>query len=425
MLRDTDTLCSHDDGAHVCRTFISESFARFGQQIARAVTGDLANDELIAGGDVQGAFRAAIKEVPLSREATDSLRVRCDRFLRSTHPGDAELKFRLAQSYYIAQLLELNPQDFNPIADDAFRDAVLYIDTNILIGPVLSEKTARAFKELVTLSTLLEIELRVSRATLDEVTTVAARRFEDVERVVTTVPEELIRKTSDQFLEAFLEARQQCPEMTPTEFFGRFGDLGKHLAELDIVLDDRSADEIVGDRNVTRECDIINKAAEKTRGWGKSEEVRLHDVCHYLLIQAERAGGRRAWFLTRDRTLARAAVDLGERHLLFCLPLAGFLQSVSPFVEAQSAPGSLVELFSAVLEGEVGNLVGKSLFELSELRVISELHADVLSTPAEQLVPALDYVKKNFLSGQQYSQEDHINVSLELKKFLTSSAQER
>ena len=425
MLQDTEIHCSADEGAQVCRTFISECFARFGQQIARAVTGDLASHELIAGADVKGAFGAAIKGHALSKQAVESLRVRCDRFLKSIHPGDEELKFRLAQSYYVAQLLELNPKEFNPIADDAFRDSVMYIDTNVLFARVLSAKTAHAFNELVALSATLGIELRVSRATLDEVQKVAARRFDDVEHVVGTVPDELIKKIRDPFLEAFLQAKQEDPDTTLADFFGRFGDLQKHLEELNILLDDRSADEIVGNRNVRTECQIISKAAEKTRGWGKSDDVSLHDVCHYLVIQTEREGGRRAWFLTRDRTLSQAAVDLGERHILFCLPIAGFLHSVSPFVEAQMAPGSLVELFSAVLDGETGRLIGESLFDLGEVRVISELHADVLSTPADQLLPALDFVKRNFLSGQPYRKEDHTKVSLALKKFLASSAQER
>ena len=425
MLEDTDALCGHAEGVQVCRTFISECFARFGQQIASAVTGDLAKDDLIAGADVKGAFGAAIRGVELSREAVESLRVRCDRFLRSAHPGDEELKFRLAQSYYVAQLLELNPKEFNPIADDAFRNSVMYIDTNVLFGKVLSEKAAHAFNELVALSATLGIELRVSRATLDEVENVAARRFEAVEQVVTTVPDELINKTRDPFLEAFLQARRDDHNTTPAEFFGRFRELARHLEEMNIVLDDRNADEIVGNRNIAKECQIISKAAEKTRGRGKSDEVCLHDLCHYLVIKAEREQGRRAWFLTRDRTLSQAAVDLGEHHILFCLPLVGFLHSVSPFVEAQMGPGTLVELFSAVLDGDEGHLIGDSLFELAEVRVISELHADVLSTPADQLVPALDFVKKNFLSGKPYRQEDHTKVSLALKKFLASSAQEK
>ena len=425
MLQDTSALCDERDGVIVCRTFISECFARFGQQIARSVTGELTKDKLVDAVDIQGAFQAAISSVSLSNEATQSLEARCLRFLRSTERDDEELKFRLTQGYYVAQLLGLNAYEFNPIADDAFREAIFYIDTNVLIGKLLSNEVARLFDELVRICKVLGIELRVSRATINEARLVAANRFEGLETVLATVPSELVKRTRDQFLDAFLEARRDSPEMTAEEFLARFDEIPSLLAELGIELYDSTAEEIIGDRDVARECEVINQAAVKTRGFGKSHGVCLHDVCHYLLIQDERSRVRKAWFLTRDRTLIQATADLGGGQLPFCFLLAGFLQSVSPFLEASDARHSLVGLFSAVLAGEIEDLSGESLFDLSELKVISELHADVLSTPVEQLVPAFDYVKNNVFGGKSYQREDHTKVALELKKFLTSSMEEK
>ena len=89
------------------------------------------------------------------------------------------------------------------------------------------------------------------------------------------------------------------------------------------------------------------------------------------------------------------------------------------------AQRSLVDLFSAVLDGEIGNLSGESLFDFSELKVISEFHTDVFSTPVEQLVLAFDYVKSNVLRGKPYERDDHTKVALELKKFLTSSGDKK
>ena len=232
------------------------------------------------------------------------------------------------------------------------------------------------------------------------------------------MPSELVSRTRDQFLDAFLEARKCSPEVTAEKFLARFDEISSLLEHLEIELYDSTAEEIIGDRDVARECEVIHQAAVKTRGWGKSKQVCLHDVCHYLLIQNERRDGRKAWFLTRDKTLSQATVDLGGSQLPFCFPLAGFLQSVSPFLEAPDAQRSLVDLFSAVLDGEVRDISGESLFNLPELKIISEFHTDVLSTPVEQLVPAFDYVKSNVLGGKSYQRGDHTKVALELKKVL-------
>ena len=425
MLQDTSALCDERDGAFVCRKFVSECFARFGQQIARAVTGELTKNALIEVVDVRGAFHAAISSLSLSNEAIESLEVRCNRFLRSTERADEELKFRLTQGYYVAQLLGLSADKFNPMADDAFREAVFYIDTNVLVGRLLSDETARLFDELVRISKILGIELRVSRATINEARWVAAGRLKGLENVIAKVPSELVKRTRDPFLDAFLELRRGDPEVTPAEFLTRFDEIPELLDKLDIGLHDRTAEEIVDDRDVNLECEVINQAAEKTRGGRKSYRVCLHDVCHYILVHDERTHGRKAWFLTRDKTLSQAAVDLGGEQPPFCFPLVGFLQSVSPFLEAPDTHRSLVDLFSAVLDGEVGDLSGESLFELSELKLISELHSDVFSTPVDQLVPAFDYVKSKIIGNKLYQRDDHARVALELKKFLTSSTEEK
>ena len=425
MLQHTDGLFSAKDGETVCRTFISECFARFGHQIAKAVAGDLHEDGTFGGADVNGAFEAAIRTVSLSDEAVQTLRSRCNRFLRSMESDDKDLRFRLAQSYYVVQLLELSPHDFNPLADDAFSGAGFYLDTNLVLDALKSDDSAHRFREFVTASNSLRIELRVTGATLDEAFSVASRHIQDIEKVINTLPRKLLERTKDDFFLAFQAAREADPSITPADFLVRFEELPAFLRDLNVTIDDRHADEIVNGLDVERQCRIVSAAAEHVRGYGKSDDVSLHDVCHFLLVQEERKNGRKSWFLTRDGTLNRAAVQLAPNERAFCFPLVAFLQSVSPFLESPSDRHSLVDVFSAVLEGEVGDLSGRSLFDMTELRLISELHADVLAVPTDQLIPALDYVKSNFLKGRPYRRQDHTSVALELKKFLTSSAHEK
>ena len=65
------------------------------------------------------------------------------------------------------------------------------------------------------------------------------------------------------------------------------------------------------------------------------------------------------------------------------------------------------------------------MFDLSELKLISEFHTDVLATPVDQIIPAFDYVKGKVLGGKPYRRDDQTKVALELKKFLTSSMEEK
>ena len=380
---------------------------------------------MLAAVDVEAAFAAATDSMTLSIDTTQSLKARCIRFLRSNERDDAELKFRLTQGYYVAQLLDINTHDFNPIADDAFRGAILYIDTNVLIGRVLSDEQARLFDELVRIADMLGIRLRVTRATIDEARWVAAGRLSGLDEVIELVPSELVARTQDRFLDAFIEVRKLDPTVSAEDFRTRFDTIPDLLTACGIELHDVTSEDIVGSRDISSECQVLKQTAINTRGREKRDRACVHDICHFLLVENERQNNNKAWFLTLDKTLGRAAAKLCGDKLPFCFPLVGFLQSVSPFVEAPEAQQSLVDLFSDILEREVGGLSGESLFDLSDLKLISEFHTDVLTTPVDQIIPAFDYVKGKVLSGKPYRRDDQTKVALELKKFLTSSMEEK
>lgn len=425
MLMNTSSVCTEEEGTAVCRKFISECFARFGQQIAKLVTGELTDKQLEETIDAGLAFQEAIAGFNLSADAMESLRARCLTFLRSKEPEDEKLKFRLTQGYYVAQLLGLDSAPFNPIANEAFRGAILYIDSNVLIESLLSSSERSRFHEVVSIANRIGVEIRVTRATIDEINRVTITRLDDLNTIVETIPEEMAEKTRDDILRAFLDARQEDPDLTPRDFLNRFNEISSFLEQLGVTIVEHTADEIIRDTDVSRECEVINQAAVETRGWGKSEDVRRHDVAHYLAVHQERSCGRCAWFLTNDRTLARAEVGLAKKGLPFSLRLIVFLQAISPFVESSNDEVSLAALFSAALEGELHTLPNGKLFDLRELKIIAELHTDVLTTEPEQLLLAFDYVKSNVLDGKQYDRSNHTKVALELKKFLSSSADEK
>lgn len=129
--------------------------------------------------------------------------------------------------------------------------------------------------------------------------------------------------------------------------------------------------------------------------------------------------------MTRDKTLFHAASRLSDNGLFFCFSLIGFLQGISPFLESLAEESSLVDLFSEALERDVYGFSSDVLFDIQELKLIGELHGDVLSTSPEQVVLAFDYVKTNVLNNKPYQQADHPKVALALKKFLASTADEK
>ena len=106
-----------------------------------------------------------------------------------------------------------------------------------------------------------------------------------------------------------------------------------------------------------------------------------------------------------------------------CYSLIGFLQSVSPFLIAGQEEQQIADIFAALLEEQL--LPHEQLFNMKELVLLVEMHQDVIATPKENLISAVDYVKSTVLRGRTYRVEHHAEVALGLRSFLVSSGDEQ
>jgi hypothetical protein len=452
MLKHTDALMSMEVAAPLCRAFIMECFARFGRLIARSVMGRLDPSDLAKSSEVDLAFQTAVSGKNLSLEMRESLYHRCVQFIRSSEPQDERLKLRLTQGFFLAELLCIEGTPFDPLSRQAFKGSVFYLDTNVIfIGLLATKRQADLFGEMLRLATRLGIELRVTRATINEARRVVANRRHDLENYLDKVPAELNELTHDDFLSTYNYLESLDPNLTPKQFFDRFERLADILQqEWKIQLDDRTEDEILGDSNFEKEAALIQEEAKATRPSAKSDQVLRHDLAQFAVIKEERKRNPKTWLLTADRSLIRAAARLlptktvltaaagagggvralfgggsasQETNMPYCFSLAGFLQSISPFTASAGEESSLADIFSSLVTDYLS--LHENLFDMREMNLIMEWHEDVMITPPEQLVPALDYVKSKVLQGRQYSVADLPKVALELKKFLSKSVEER
>jgi hypothetical protein len=426
LLENTDHLLPRATAETICREFISECFARFGVQIAKTVAGQVEPSDLLRCADVQAAFKAAATGKHLISEALESLGTRCLCFLTSTEPDDVRLKFHLTQGYYFVQLLGIPEGDFDLLTEQAFVGTVFYLDTNVILGGLLGpDKFSDLFHELITVTKRLGIELRITRATVNEIRRVAADRLDQVRKIIDALPEELLEKTHDQFITAFLDAREKESTLSPESFFDQFDHVPQIASERwGIEFIELTEEEAIGKRDFGPSKLIFQEEALTARGFEKSDQILLHDVAHYAIILDERKQNAKTWFLTRDRSLPVAAARLkGNERQPFSFSLLGFLQSVSPFLVGGAEEQRIAGIFAGLLTEQL--LPREQLFNVKELVLLVEMHQDVLATPKEQLITAVDYVKTAILRGKQYKIEDCAQVALGLKSFLASSADEK
>jgi hypothetical protein len=418
LLRDSDHLVNFKVGSEVSRNFICECFARFGKEIAKTVTGRMSHDELLRTADITAAFSAASEGKQLNKEALEYIEARCYYFLKSTNPDDEKLKFYLTQGYYFTQLLGLEEGHFNPIAEQAFVDSVFYLDTNVIIPAIVtSDENTQLFEEMARMARRLGIRLRVTRATINEARRSAADHIQVIKDIVDKVPEELAFRTQNEFIRGYIEAREKNPAIFPETFMEPFDRLTEILKDRwGISLDDRIEDELIGQGDFSYFSEMIKGTT------GKPRSVIRHDLSHYLLVLEERKTNPKTWFLTRDGSLVQAGVKLSEDQQPFCFSLIGFLQSISPYLTTDEEP-SFVDAFSNLVVEQI--LPMDAMFDTQDLMVLAEMHEDIQHTPPERVIEAYEYIKRSVLHGNPWTQADIPKVTLELRKFFTSSLEEQ
>lgn len=425
VLSDVPIFCSYDAAVDICRSFLVECFGRFGVQMAKTVTGQLQPGDLIHQADVRAAFDAAIQGKGMSSDVSSSLYARCMELLKSMHPDDVRLRFLIAQSYYFAQLAEYGSSAFNPLMKESYSGAVYLLDTNVLLMAVLDESNRRVFDELLRISAEMHIQLRVTSATINEVLSVFDDHKIQLALVLRKAPEKLVKLAADDLTDAYIDARSRSPELTVVDFFdGLSAKLSDLPAEWNIELLSLDESAMLKDREFPEAAVIIQEEALRARGRVKAPVTLRHDVAHYALILDERESTPNTWFLTRDRGLPVAASRLALKGSPpFTFDLIGLLETVSPFVSSEGPDGTLSEALGRMLSQ---NLVPRvALFNMHELKLLVQMHEDVLSTPEEQLVRAVDYVKNSVLHGKSYDQSEYYKVALGLKSFIASSADEQ
>jgi predicted transcriptional regulator len=426
LLKDTEQFISYDLASKVCKNFIFQCFAEYGQLIAKQVCNVNGNDnyKLI---NVDAIFENATKKIDLEYETKESLKARCVKFLKSKDVDIEKLKFFLSQGYYFTQLLGIETNNFDPLNAEVFKNSCFYVDTNVLILGIVEDYNEEigAFDELLGIAKKIGIEIKISNATIEEALKVIEDRKSRIKTIVNKLSPALYEKTKDQFLLTFVEIFEKNPEFTVEEFFEPFNNLEEYISNRwNLKITNIELTEIL-EGDYTKELEIINSSAEESRGWGKSENVQRHDLLHFILTKKSNES-KKTWFLTRDRTLIKAAHRFEKENyadFIFTFPITGFLHSISPFVSVATEEAQFADMLSGLLNEQIFNIEAE--FDVRELALIAEYHEDVMSTPSEDLIMAFDFIKTAVLRDKKYSKELIPEVSLQLKKYLTASKDER
>lgn len=407
----------------IVKKFIVNCFVDYGHNIALNILGKVNDTDFSSTIDFDRIFAKSISSTRLSIEEIESLEDRCYLFLKNKDKEFVDLKFLLTQVFYVGKVLELDISDFDPIGEASFKNAIIYLDSNVILESIFDHDRTNFLSDLVRLVKRFSVQFYVTNETIEEINRVLKSRIKDLEKISENLPQELYEQTNDEFVNDFLTFQVKNPDGTPKEFMSEIGDIrdileGQGITYVDAEVECDFDQRIVSD--LSKEIDFI---AKQIRGWGKSNSVANHDANHLLLVKKNRDNCEKSWFLSKDNTLLKLNSKVIPSSTPYIFSLSAFLQWISPFVEG-SKFDSLENLFSNVMDGEILHKGASNLFDLSELNVIAEYHVDLMATDPKKLSMAFDYVKKCILDGKEINHENQHKVNFEIKKYIACNTDE-
>jgi predicted nucleic acid-binding protein/tetrahydromethanopterin S-methyltransferase subunit G len=342
------------------RNFLSTILSNLGAQCCFAIVGS------------HGKKPIAISTPDIIQSLQDVLSTTKDPNLRDaekrafieyiTNPDEdlSDYIYSLAQSYFIIQVLHLDPE-CQSCTRESLRRKKVYLDTNVIVHS-LTDTRKEAVNKALELSKELEIGIVFSKRTKQEF----SKLIEDAKKSVgkdPKVPNDRFKKLQneldDGFLKDFLIKKYENPNLT----FDRYAD---RLKEVEAILrnrysatyDGNTYEEILKHPDLSDLEQIVVEEGMKF-GLFKNESVAEHDAYHILLIQelrkkeAEDILGPSYWFLTHDRSLNFVEAKFGKYDKFpSSVFVDNWVQLISPLIapeQAKNARDAYISLFASRL----------------------------------------------------------------------------
>jgi len=302
----------------------------------------------------------------------------------------------------------------DPIVVDELRDALVLIDTNTLSTATLegSEHNAPLLR-LTSAFSQLGLRLAVLRETVDEYEAFVRHHRDQVLTVWQRYPAASIKRVSDPFVRTGLQ--RGCADRAGWErFFDSIRTVPSALngTKIDVLHADtirRTADEGKNDAELCRQ---IADCFRNQRRREKSEQAVLHDAAIVAVVEHERAGGRRTWVLTADRTMCwLSAQRAGPRGT----PTWIAVDTVLEVIAAEGATAGLAAedlggILAAILRGDLQPVL--DTYTLEDLEWLLEIEARVADLDTDGISRVALEVSRARLSGlQRDNPELHLTVN--------------
>jgi hypothetical protein len=338
---------------------IGSLLARGGIACAEALTGVAKrNSDLASLLDIHKVVEDPIKIV---REV--GLRepfLRQFRLLVSRPDGKtARFLFSLAQSYAIAQTLNLDPE-LRGLEQAAISKRRVYLDTNMIVSAMCVGQMHEPAVKVIDLTRQLNIRMLFTKRTRREFLDLLRSSEISYDARARTLSPSIMSKAveimADPFVKSFWKEAQSGSKDSWDGFLAKMRSFDQQLkSSYEVEEDEQGYDEIQKSVSFDNTTTRVFTAAQM----GKNERAAQHDAFHILLVKELRKSqpkdelGPTHWFLTRDCTLQYAELEEDPYEIPSSITIDAWLTLISPLLSPQVATQDAAEAFSQLLSSQL------------------------------------------------------------------------
>ncbi len=333
------------------------------------------------------------------------------RFFRETCPSFDQLKWNMAQNYYVARALG-SDASAELLSKEGLRGAQLFCDTNILIaGLSPTSRHHNSFIELSKSCKGIGMTLCTAFVTVSELRRVAQYHGTMLKHTIDRIPDPTKQKVKDFLLESYIEEKNIDPELDVDTFINRYDSSIEQLEKLIevSVIDSEEFDTLADDSATKSLADDLVKLYLTTRFRKKHLRSALHDAILIQHMRAESRKGRQSWIVTLDTSLATWRSQQQDESCNV-ITLDALLQWLAPMAQDSTDEDRLAEIFSDSLRFQI--LPQDVFIDLRDFQIFAEMEIETGQLPAEDVEACISEIHKAGASLDPSQPSDREKIAL-------------
>ncbi len=373
--------------------FLCIIFSKLGEECVRIIKGDIKEDDFLSFPFVS----SALKEVEKSFNSIDHslFQKAVISFFQDSDPEYDTIKWNMAQSYYIAKALGLDPSGVL-LSKEVFGHAIFYLDTNIIIEALEpKDRHHKSFLAFNKTCKQLGIALKVCQISQNELQNWLTYQRDLMEKVTDQIPDEMASKMRSIFYEIYCEKKMSGETVNIDELFTSFDspmDDLKTLFEVQLE-DDIWFDEAKDSPQTIKFAETLRSKYSAMRKRPKGHGAALHDAVLLLWLQKLRGeNGGNIWLVTMDKSLPGSMPSNTSSQSL-AITLDALLQWISPIAVPEGEEDGFTAIFAEMIKYRL--LPQERIFDLEDFLIFHEMHMSCKELPAEDVEECIRYIKVN------------------------------